>query len=1210
MNIYDDVSASQGVLTSLSSSESSSLQELIAPHNLSNDYGDWGVYTDNTEGSPQKNLSPRGTYSVQIAGESFPVGYKSGKSGGFYSFGKGDPCPLCGSENDYCKEKNDIYYCSEHRASVPGFFYIGPTKNDGEWGMFKTSEQVEAESQATEEEKLLRKQRREATRKLEQQAWEARQAESLTAVERDRGYRLILSRLHLDPRDRENLLKREQLTLEEIKAHGFKSVTQWQPVAKDVPRNLPGVLPNGNLNTPEAGYLCPLFNRDGLIVACQVRARNPQADRRYYWLSSSGDKRPNGQSAHLKGTHENPLLFLGEFENAPVIGLCEGTGAKPLIAHKLLGIPIIGAASGNFANGESQILEVLKVAPEAKFVLLADAGSQVNPGITRHYQAIAGLLHDQGRVLEIADWGQWDSKTAGDVDERGSNIDMVLRPFADFAPLPSLDELKTRREHKGFGVNEKIAARKLYLQKRRDTFLTYWPDLKRDFSITRTPDLTYSGNCPTFALLAQTIGISGWLGAGKTESIIKSLVELAKSERIFYIAPLTSINRQFMTRAENAGVPVYYYQDDTGAIRSLIAHHAPGIFVMCPDSFNSEYSVVKEIDWSRRTISVVDEFNEIRSDILKKKNSYPEFKRMLSEVKHLIVADAFLSDADLAVLKPLRKGKGKPYIIAQKFTQSPKKITLLSSTTKDGLISLNHDGIFFDVLDGWVIENKRFVVMVDNLTMAIVIDAYLKEKGLTGVLLTGQTIETNRAVLHDPNNKDGLLAAAQYVVATPVIKSGSDIQIPFDVGLYVYTGVITPKGAMQHMGRFRQIHEWFVSVACRSLNPNAPPHLNKENIDRQKAEIEASMDELGALSLGTHAHAVWQDTTEQIEKSFHSEYFVELLNHFYASVTVSEGHKCRRSKLMEMRKKVKKEQAWKTFTANLENGQRLRKTKKAPITDAEYWDIELAIAYEKDPEASEFMIHGCKNFEALDPEEMAIHQDGILLILNKLMDKVEIYEQCYGAKATKALLEEDIQHLLDGIRSGGYTSYVSANYKKLQTLCFCAEIDLRELAQASPDSEGAKENVDHFYVGSSKIKELWEQFQKSDRLRKVFPLVKTIGDFWEVLKQAARKIGLQSTSKSIRVKTPGESHPNGKDANGNPCSVQTASIYCVGWIPMEQRSGWLPSGAKGMPPDAVRELKWRNFIWVCGVVQTRIERKRSTRQTYIERSYSLDAIAA
>lgn len=465
----------------------------------------------------------------------------------FHSFKRNNPCPVCNSENGGCKQSDDLILCLNERGDVSGYRFIGQSKDGGEWGKFLPTDLLET---LDDERRREWQEQREQKRIQQRYEWEARQAESLSADERDKAYRALLSGLTLNPRDRADLTRRG-LSDQQIEQHGFKSVEQWQP-ARNAPLNLPGVLPHGSLNIPEAGYLCPITDIQGRIVGCQVRSHDPQAERKYYWLSSAGKERPMGQSPHLKGSDENPLLFLGNFANTPRIALCEGTGAKPLIAHHRLGLSIIGAAGGNFASGRSQILEAIALAPHAEWVLYADAGWRNNPHIVRQYSGLAELLQQHGIKLLIADWGQWDDKAAGDIDEIENYADIRFHPFSEFAVLPiepSKGDLLPEREKRKASQEPPKAEYKAFCtqleeQEQIEALQTArLTETKRDHFKARTEriqaELNSLSSEPTIEAIGRYIPqgllqlphkpgiilVDATMGTGKTSTALKGLVQ-------------------------------------------------------------------------------------------------------------------------------------------------------------------------------------------------------------------------------------------------------------------------------------------------------------------------------------------------------------------------------------------------------------------------------------------------------------------------------------------------------------------------------------------------------------------------------------------------------------------------------------------------------------------------------------------------------------
>jgi hypothetical protein len=102
---------------------------------------------------------------------------------------------------------------------------------------------------------------------------EQRRQRSLSAQERDRQYRLLLTELTLHPDDRADLVRRG-FSHQEIELSGFKSVGSYQQLQTEFSELLPGIGTGGkNLIVKHCGYLCPVRDADGLILACQIRLR-------------------------------------------------------------------------------------------------------------------------------------------------------------------------------------------------------------------------------------------------------------------------------------------------------------------------------------------------------------------------------------------------------------------------------------------------------------------------------------------------------------------------------------------------------------------------------------------------------------------------------------------------------------------------------------------------------------------------------------------------------------------------------------------------------------------------------------------------------------------------------------------------------------------------------------------------------------------------
>ena len=91
------------------------------------------------------------------------------------------------------------------------------------------------------------------------------------------------------------------------------------------------------------------------------------------------------------------------------IGLAEGIAFKPQIAANRMGIPFIGASSGNFARSRQllkQYLDFLGCDKTTEIVWFVDAGAITNLSVMGVYRRSIDLLRSWGYKLKIAWWNQ------------------------------------------------------------------------------------------------------------------------------------------------------------------------------------------------------------------------------------------------------------------------------------------------------------------------------------------------------------------------------------------------------------------------------------------------------------------------------------------------------------------------------------------------------------------------------------------------------------------------------------------------------------------------------------------------------------------------------------------------------------------------------------------------------------------------------------
>jgi hypothetical protein len=347
-----------------------------------------------------------------------------GATGKLRATNKSRPCEVCGDARGRCRSKEadpDYALCMDTRTSQPGWGYIGETR-DGTWGQFNREKAGEKSEHLTRLLKFAKPSGKAV----------AKAGPALPLAERSEHLTRLLKHGtpgRLATADLEDLTRR-RLTNSEILKNRYTSVKKRETF--DFPGLADGAIPNlkdGKITIWFNGYLCPIRNLDGQLTGFQIRDRDAKDSSKYKWLSKDG-------SAHLPGTEENPLSHFGDrqnFENAPRIGLVEGTGAKPHLMYLRLGMPTIGASGGHFATAE--LAAVLALNPDAEIVLYPDSGWQADQQVSGKYRRLAKFCQSFGRSLLIADWGHWEAKAKGDpllgdIDEIDvAAVKIAIKPF-------------------------------------------------------------------------------------------------------------------------------------------------------------------------------------------------------------------------------------------------------------------------------------------------------------------------------------------------------------------------------------------------------------------------------------------------------------------------------------------------------------------------------------------------------------------------------------------------------------------------------------------------------------------------------------------------------------------------------------------------------------------------------------------------------------
>jgi hypothetical protein len=315
-----------------------------------------------------------------------------------------NPCVICGNTAGDCRAQGTLFLCITEHNSVPGFRFIGDTKNLL-WGKFveDTGTPRQPRQQLNIREQLTRERQQKAS--------------ALPPETRNRLNEEIIGQLAIAPIDMMDL-ERRGITPQDAKVAGFRSIEQWQRLERPIPYRLAGLGIDGrSLCNYHAGYLCPVRNIHGDLTAFQIRLRKGG----YRWLSSyNAERRPNGAMPNLPNG-EIPLAVWRPTSKKPTsISLAEGTGPKPFIVAEKLQSLVIGAAGGLWASSPETLQETLEVASQELQTRVIhfypDAGAVINPNVLRQYRLTWKLLKNWGYHIEIGWWGQIE-KADCDIDE-------------------------------------------------------------------------------------------------------------------------------------------------------------------------------------------------------------------------------------------------------------------------------------------------------------------------------------------------------------------------------------------------------------------------------------------------------------------------------------------------------------------------------------------------------------------------------------------------------------------------------------------------------------------------------------------------------------------------------------------------------------------------------------------------------------------------
>lgn len=759
-----------------------------------------------------------------------------------------NPCPICDDTRGKCrqgKEDTDYWQCmtfSDLRKGEVhnGYKCIGGTR-DGLWKQFRPDNSQEFSDQ----QRLEWKQETQRRQREKAKDDEDRRKRSLSALERHEQYTRLFSELTLHPDDHADLIRRG-FTNEQIELSGFKSVERYQKLKNQYPDLLPGISSDNKIIVTDSGYLCPVRNTDGLIVACQVRIRALKEgdSNRYRWLSGKG------QTLHLfpseSSQGELPLAIFRPDGDISSIAVAEGTGAKPLIVSQRLNAFTIGAAGGQFASSPELLKEALERASEESGLrdvdIFPDAGDIENPSVMARWKKTIALVQEWGFTVDVAWWGQT-SKEDKDIDE-----------------LENLDSLTYIEVEEFLGIKPKKQKKVI---NRNSSAWKFWRD-SRKFTPTIKINQRYFEFPHDIPLSNVILGGLDGLGGGKTAALIRLIKRLGMGSRL--IGYRNTLLHQTISRfLEDAGISYQHLRDDDAFLqtRDKDAHIA-----FCLDSITHFLS-----HWFQGTVVILDETVSVLLHGLaagtigsKQSKCLALLREALRECEMVICLDGNLRDIDIHLIQKLSGGK-EVVKIQNTFKREPHKLTFVTGVNPEGEIK---KGDRSPLVKALLSPDCVPWINCDSKDRALAYAEMLDQTGKQGYVLCSET-------KNEPWAKEFLLDPTafnerhkpDYMVISPSGESGIDVHGKghFTHKFSFFSGVLSTNAQTQIMFRLRDNIPHHVFCPEQGMVPdrNTPRTYSVEQFKQASDEFALQSAEL--VSKGSNNNSIQGILESILEKS-------------------------------------------------------------------------------------------------------------------------------------------------------------------------------------------------------------------------------------------------------------------------------------------------------------------------------------------------------
>ena len=703
---------------------------------------------------------------------------------------KNNACQVCEDTAGKCRQgREDLSYwqCMTYADSRKGeivgdYKCIGHTR-DKLWAQFRLDNSQEWSQQQRQDWQQENQRRRNEQASENEQ----RRRRSLSALQRHEQYTRLLSELTLHLDDRADLVRRG-FTHDQIELAGFRSIGRYQQLQSQYSELLPGISRGSRLIIVDEGYLCPVRNADGLIVACQVRLRSlPTTETsRYRWLNGGN------QTLHLypqgcRSEGELPLAVFRPSGKPEGIALAEGTGAKPFLVSQRLNLLIIGAAGGQWPSSPElfkQTLEKAAIEVSGKIIkLFPDGGDILNQSVMSRWQRVISLLEEWGWSVAIGWWGQTD-KSHPDIDELTdySQIEFIFpEEFLAKAKVKPT-EAKATEQKKGFSQG--------YQEKAKEA----WHAAKRfAANIQRSSQWCDWKLPPSNSIFFGRAG----LGRGKTTRL-RNWVRTWQEEGKGFIT-LGYRNTLLLQLCEKLGF-YHLHENDSALMRQDpsggVALCVDSLWRFRPEEFDDKILILDEV------MSVIRHL--LHSPTVKGRDNILDlFQEALQRASQVICLDGCMADWAVKYLHEL--APGKKIIRAENRFQGEKPTVnfLVGTVDIEEEVKKNDRSPWLDYLlnhcavPAVCSDSQVFIESLDNL---------LSEQGLKTLRVDSKTVpeEYVREFLKDCN---AYIEKEQpdVILYTPSAESGVDVSISnyFTGHIAFFFGVLGVDSILQMLGRIR-----------------------------------------------------------------------------------------------------------------------------------------------------------------------------------------------------------------------------------------------------------------------------------------------------------------------------------------------------------------------------------------------------------------------